>query len=515
MNDPRSTAKLMLLLSSEDNNIGDAACEALVPRAAQLLPQMIPFLRSANDRFVQRFTTLLHQAKYPPDALLPLLHDRDPKLRVRAMDMLGDFAEPRAIPFLINALADPNDDIVESAENALKHFTPQALAPLWQAVRSDNASVRWSAANILVDKSHANPLSVLDHVRSRTVLLSAVTDPDEAMRYLAISALGDLHEARAIPILLKLLPHEHSEDIRSAIAHTFRKLNNPATAGALLTLLADDKADWSLKDGDEHPVHVEAAMALGQLHEQRAVKPMLEYLDKPLDADKPRNVDIVRAYCWALREIGDKRAIKALEELEKSDPSVRETALIALGKLGDAAILDRYLEAIAQEVTAEKTGDLSHETGDLAELLDGLTGLHDPRATQVLRQALANDNFSNDVHTHIIRQLALRQDTADVPLLVEELHRDLDRRSRHGGSENDESVSRDGRALEKSRENRSSGSHQRQRGDGLHGCHEVLARVSGGTTHFWHKGNVIGPKRPPGHCSPAPRPRIVGSVRRH
>ena len=37
----------------------------------------------------------------------------------------------------------------------------------------------------------------------------------------------------------------------------------------------------------------------------------------------------------------------------------------------------------------------------------------------------------------------------------------------------------DGRAVEKSRENRSSGSHQRLRGDGRHGCHEVLARVSG------------------------------------
>jgi len=37
----------------------------------------------------------------------------------------------------------------------------------------------------------------------------------------------------------------------------------------------------------------------------------------------------------------------------------------------------------------------------------------------------------------------------------------------------------DGRAVEKSRENRSSGSHQRPRGDGRHGCHEVLARMSG------------------------------------
>ena len=36
-----------------------------------------------------------------------------------------------------------------------------------------------------------------------------------------------------------------------------------------------------------------------------------------------------------------------------------------------------------------------------------------------------------------------------------------------------------GPAVEKSGENRSSGSHQRLRGDGRHGCHEVLARVSG------------------------------------
>ncbi len=57
----------------------------------------------------------------------------------------------------------------------------------------------------------------------------------------------------------------------------------------------------------------------------------------------------------------------------------------------------------------------------------------------------------------------------------------------------------DGRAVEKSRENRSSGNQLRSRGDGRHGCHEVLAHVSGrerkGPPILWHKGNVVGPQR--------------------
>ena len=67
----------------------------------------------------------------------------------------------------------------------------------------------------------------------------------------------------------------------------------------------------------------------------------------------------------------------------------------------------------------------------------------------------------------------------------------------------------DGRAVEKSRENRSSGSHQRPRGDARHGCHEVLARVSGkgtpisGTKVTWLAPNVLLATVLPPH---APRP---------
>src|SRR5271165_4742223 len=48
----------------------------------------------------------------------------------------------------------------------------------------------------------------------------------------------------------------------------------------------------------------------------------------------------------------------------------------------------------------------------------------------------------------------------------------------------------DGRVVEKSRENRSSGSHQRPRGEGRHGCHEVLARVSGRPPCGFWDGNA-------------------------
>src|SRR5271157_2239479 len=57
------------------------------------------------------------------------------------------------------------------------------------------------------------------------------------------------------------------------------------------------------------------------------------------------------------------------------------------------------------------------------------------------------------------------------------------------------------------RENRSSGSHQRPRGDGRHGCHEVLARVSGGappisgTKVTWLAPNVLLATVLPPHAS--------------
>ena len=69
----------------------------------------------------------------------------------------------------------------------------------------------------------------------------------------------------------------------------------------------------------------------------------------------------------------------------------------------------------------------------------------------------------------------------------------------------------DGRAVGKSRQNRSSGSHQRPRGDGRHGCHEVLARVSGrGNTHLLAPGKRGRPPTSPGPLFSRPAPRAAG-----
>ncbi len=36
--------------------------------------------------------------------------------------------------------------------------------------------------------------------------------------------------------------------------------------------------------------------------------------------------------------------------------------------------------------------------------------------------------------------------------------------------------------------------------------HSAFSRERKGPPAFWHPGNLVGPQRPPGHCSPAPRP---------
>ena len=127
-------------------------------------------------------------------------------------------------------------------------------------------------------------------------------------------------------------------------------LASPGAADRVEDLIGDlDDGDWQ--------VRAEAAMALGEIGDERAVDPLVEALK-----DDVREVRLNAA--WALGETGDERAIDPLvAALNDQVREVRCVVAIALGKIGDERAIGPLKEALKEEdevasiVSGEALGD--------------------------------------------------------------------------------------------------------------------------------------------------------------
>ena len=104
----------------------------------------------------------------------------------------------------------------------------------------------------------------------------------------------------------------------------------------VLTLLA------RLKNNDWH-VRCDAAVALGEIGDERAVEPLIEAL-------KDKIASVRRAAAQALGEIGDKHAVRPLIQMLK-DRSVlaRRASVEALGKIGDKRVVEPLIKVLRDE----------------------------------------------------------------------------------------------------------------------------------------------------------------------
>jgi HEAT repeat protein len=153
---------------------------------------------------------------------LPIIHTtlQDPsattehvKAALKACGILGPVAAP-AIVEVAEQLPDP--DLTAEAAIALSFMGPGALAPLREALRSENAVVRREALRSigkLRERAPLKPGAVLP------LLVARMQDTDPGVRTVAATYLGILHEgpAEAVPALAEGLK-DPDPDVRRASA---------------------------------------------------------------------------------------------------------------------------------------------------------------------------------------------------------------------------------------------------------------------------------------------------------
>lgn len=300
------------------------------------------------------------------DSLLQNLKDPDLRVRMNAATELGNHPDAKAIPGLIDALGDEDQQVAWSAAMALRAVGEPAVAALTAQMDNPDRVRRRLAAQALAGIPGLDAMRGLD---------KALDDPDKAVRNSAIGAMGDAkyQDRRDLQIrvtrLVGVVTDDPDDFVAWTAADSLAKINDPVVLQMLSGALSPGSrgARWRV------------AMALGRTHNPNAVRNLLPAL---------RDVDtqVRREAAGALAELASHNGmadstteklfpvkplvVKALiAALDDPDAEVRAYAAGALGAVHDDRAVEPLLAA---------TNDPDHNVRASAAV--AVAAFHDDRA---------------------------------------------------------------------------------------------------------------------------------------
>jgi HEAT repeat protein/transcriptional regulator with XRE-family HTH domain len=258
---------------------------------------IVPLIRSLEDVDER----VREQAAWALDelsaALLRALVNQEDRVRAAAA---------RTLVALLHKAQEVREAVAQRLE---KVSGREGVEPPLDYLRDRNSEVREAVARVLGclrDRSALKPL------------IRVLEDPFEFVRRAATEALGRLGDPRAVAPLMQRL--EADELLHGDAAKALGQLGELAVEPLVRALKFQR---WQARQA--------AANVLGELHDGRAVKPLIQKLEAPNE-----DVWVRVAAAQALGKLGDPRAVEPLiQALENPDTMVLEAAIEALGDLRD------------------------------------------------------------------------------------------------------------------------------------------------------------------------------------
>ena len=215
-------------------------------------------------------------------ALVNISQWHDSILAPKAAGALGLLGDRRAIPVLAELLKNPDYyNVRPSAAEAFTHFSDFTVPPeLVAALRDPDTEVQRLAVKALL-QSH-DPKAI-------DALIAAIPNP------MAIGALGEAHDSRALPALLACLRNPANE--------TAARANAAAALGELGDARAVDPLIAALQE-DNSAITMRASYALAELKDKRAIEPLKQAYAR-WSTGQQENADSVRNFIvQALLQLG-------------------------------------------------------------------------------------------------------------------------------------------------------------------------------------------------------------------
>lgn len=277
-NTPEAVTALLPLLKDNEASVRSAAAWSLSFAAAQ---------RTAGTPISN-----VMQANVVKD-LCELLKDPDKNVKISAADSLGRLHNSNAVRALAAAVDDP--DVRTIAVQSLGQIgnswgTPAVLKALQLKDGEDRQTTRALAAQAL---------GKLVDLRAVKPLIAALKDEDEIVRQWSADSLGLIGDRRAVGPLIEVLKEKDvkNEQVRLMAARSLGRIRDPRALEPLIAALA------------EKPLRYEAARALGALRDPAAIEPLAKLL-----FDDANGQTLQETFAWAISQIRDPRAIRALAE---------------------------------------------------------------------------------------------------------------------------------------------------------------------------------------------------------
>lgn len=366
--DVYDTTPLLGALSDDSWRVRRAAVKGVSQRAA---PEAISALLNsvvANHHDPSLLNSALQVlAASDVDTLSPLvdlLKGSDPDLRMQAALALGAQRDPRATAALIDALHDEDTNVRYHAIEALGKLKAVAAVDALAAIaESKDFFLSFAALEALAKIGDAR-------VVSRVVPLLE----DELLCRPAITLLGQLGDDSVVGPLTALLntPSAPADSIADALAALSDRFEEQYGEGAYIADLANREVSptgvQNLLDALESPDQENLrsiALVLGWLKRAGVDRALTRLLGR---------VDLRDEIIEALVRHGSATVALLLAQLNSEDLEVRRSAVVALGRIGDASATDALVDKLNDESLAIDAANALSQIGN-PEAVDGLLEL--------------------------------------------------------------------------------------------------------------------------------------------
>ena len=155
------------------------------------------------------------------------------------------------------------------------------------------------------------------------IQIDLLKDPEWTARREAVVTLGEMGDERCVEPLVSAL-RDGDWQVREAVIEALGQVGSPAVERLIKVL-----RDWDLRKS--------VIRALGKIKDERVLDPLMQLL---------HNDEFKHDATEALIELGTPAVEQLVGALKHKDEGVRQQAIIALGRIKDAAAIDPLIEML-------------------------------------------------------------------------------------------------------------------------------------------------------------------------